>query len=52
MMGVSWVQPWMVKDVLVAWRRRTKKVSHSRCLEFDPVGYLVVALEGKKPKDF
>ena len=24
-MGVSWVQPWKVKDVLVAWRRRTKK---------------------------
>jgi len=25
MIGVSWVQPWKVKDVLVAWRRRTKK---------------------------
>jgi len=25
MMGVSWVQPWKVIDVLVAWRRRTEK---------------------------
>ena len=25
MMGVSWVQPWKVKYVLVAWRRTTKK---------------------------
>ena len=25
MMGVCWVQPWKVKDVLVAWRRRKHK---------------------------
>ena len=28
------------------------EVSHSKCLEFDAVGYLVVGLEGKKLKDF
>ena len=28
-MGVSWVQPWKVKDVLIGWRRRMKK-----CLAF------------------
>ena len=28
-MGVSWVQPFTVKDVLVTWRRRMKK-----CLAF------------------
>jgi len=28
-MGVSWVHPWKVKDVLVPWRRRIKK-----CLAF------------------
>jgi len=28
------------------------EVSGSRCMESDPVGNLVVGLEGKKPKDF
>jgi len=25
-MGVCWVQPWKLKDVLVAWRRRKQKL--------------------------
>jgi len=29
-----------------------KEEAGSRCMEFDPVGDLVVSLEGKKPKDF
>jgi len=32
--------------------KEDEEVSGFWCLEVDPIGYLVVGLEGKEPKDF
>jgi len=52
LMGIRWVHPWKVKDVLSSLEKENEEVSGFWCLEVDPVGYLVVYLEGKKLKDF
>ena len=45
-MGVSWVHPWKVKDVLVAWRRRMKK-----CLAFRVWKIIPLAIWGTTWKE-
>jgi len=42
----------MVKDMVVAWRRRMKKCMALGVLEVDSYSYLVDFLEGKEHKDF
>jgi len=46
LMGVSQVHLSLVKDMVVAWRRRMIS------LRDDSFGYLVVYLEEKEPSDF
>jgi len=50
-MGVSWVHPLKVRCVS-SLEKEDEEVSGYWCLEVDPIGYLVVYLEGKEPKDF
>jgi len=51
-MGVNWVQPQTVRDVSIAWRRRSKEELDSRCLEADTIGYLVEHIEREEWPDF
>jgi len=50
-LGVSWEQYETIKDVLVAWRRRSKKSQLIGILEDDSGGYMLEYLKGEMPLD-
>jgi len=50
-LGVSWEQYETIKDVLVAWRRRSKKSQLIGILEDDSCGYMLEYLKGEMPLD-
>jgi len=52
LLGVSWLQPFTVKDVLSGLEKEDEKVLGFWCLEDDSFSYLVDCLEGKEQKDF